>query len=54
MRQLWFREGIPVVARFLSELLDRWNGSDLFLDVVALVQYIQITDFDEVYNCILR
>ena len=49
-----FREGIPVVSRFLSELLDQWNGSDLFVDILALVEHIQITDFDEVYNCILR
>jgi hypothetical protein len=49
----FMQEGIPVVARFLSEFLAEWDGKELFLEVMGLLAYIQITDFEELQDCIL-
>lgn len=51
--QEYLQQGIPVVARFLSEYLIHWDGKELFMDVVGLISYVQITDFVELKECLL-
>lgn len=41
-----FQQGIPVVARFLAEFLADWDGKSLFVEVIKLLPYIQITDYE--------
>ena len=43
--QEYLQQGIPVVNRFFAEFLVSWDGKELFVDVINLVTYIQITDF---------
>lgn len=49
----FFLEGIPVVGRFLAQYLAQWNGKDLFYEILPLMSFIQITDFEELEDCIL-
>ncbi|XP_059079745.1 centromere protein I-like [Tigriopus californicus] len=51
--QNFFQQGIPVVSRFLAEFLPNWNGEELFLEVLGLVSHVQITDFEELSECVL-
>lgn len=43
--QEYLQQGIPVVNRFFAEFLVHWDGKELFVDVINLLTYIQITDF---------
>jgi len=43
--QEYLQQGIPVVNRFFAEFLINWDGKELFVDVINLLTYIQITDF---------
>ena len=47
------QQGIPVVGRFLTEYLAVWDGTRHFTAVLALVSQVQITDFQEVKDCLL-
>ena len=47
------QQGIPVVGRFLTEYLAVWDGTKHFTAVMALVSQVQITDFQEVKDCLL-
>ena len=47
------QQGIPVVGRFLTEYLAVWDGARHFTAVMALVSQVQITDFQEVKDCLL-
>ena len=47
------QQGIPVVGRFLTEYLAIWDGARHFTAVMALVSQVQITDFQEVKDCLL-
>ena len=39
--------GIPIVYRFLAEYIStRWNGSDFFLEILRLLAYLPITEFE--------
>ena len=52
--QEWLQSGIPVVYRFLAEYLAaKWNGSDFFLEILRLLAYLPITEFDELDDCVL-
>ena len=43
----WLQRGIPVIYRFLGEYFsEKWNGSDFFLELMRLLAYLPITDFD--------
>jgi hypothetical protein len=48
--QEYLQQGIPVVGRFFAEYLIEWDGKELFLDVINLLPYIQITDFTSKYK----
>jgi len=37
---------ISVVERFLVEYLQVWNGTDFFIEILRLLNFIRITDFD--------
>lgn len=45
--------GIPVVGRFLSELLDDWDGQCYFYEILGLLKVVQITEFKEIYDTLL-
>jgi hypothetical protein len=50
------RRGVSRVSpdfRFLSEYLVDWNGRDHFLCILELTRFLQITDFQELYDTIL-
>ncbi len=47
--QEYLQQGIPVVGRFLAEYLVNWDGQRLLVDVLNLLTYIQITDFQSAY-----
>lgn len=53
MLQNFFQQGVPVVSRFLAEFLPTWNGEELFIEVLGLISHIQITEFEELSECIL-
>ena len=41
------QSGIPIVYRFLAEYIStRWNGSDFFLEILRLLAYLPITEFE--------
>jgi len=45
--QEWQQSGIPIVYRFLAEYVStRWNGSDFFLEILRLIAYLPITEFE--------
>ena len=44
--QEYLQQGIPVVGRFFAEFLVTWDGKELFVDVINLLTYVQITDFE--------
>ena len=45
--QEWQQSGIPIVYRFLAEYIStRWNGSDFFLEIMRLLVYLPITEFE--------
>lgn len=47
-------QGMPVIGRFLSEyLVEVWDGQIHFKQVLRLIAKLQITDFKELYDCIL-
>lgn len=48
------QESIPVVERFLFQYLQNWNGQDFFLEILRLITFIRISDFDEINECILN
>uniref|UniRef100_A0A0K2TK23 Centromere protein I [Gallus gallus] n=1 Tax=Lepeophtheirus salmonis TaxID=72036 RepID=A0A0K2TK23_LEPSM len=52
--QSFFQESLPVVNKFLSEYFSyNWDGESYFLEILQLISHIQITDFDELFDCIL-
>jgi len=51
--QDFFQQGIPVVARFLAQFLSDWDGQWLFLEVMQLLPYVQLTDYDELHEGVL-
>ena len=45
--QEWQQSGIPIVYRFLAEYVStRWNGADFFLEILRLIAYLPITEFE--------
>jgi len=41
------QSGIPIVYRFLAEYIStKWNGSNFFLEILRLLVYLPITDFE--------
>ena len=42
-----------IVCRFLAEYLVEWNGRDHFVQILELTRFLQITDFQELYDTIL-
>jgi hypothetical protein len=48
------QQGLPVIGRFLSEYLAVWDGQEHLTSVIALISQVQITDFRELYDCLLE
>ena len=48
------QQGLPVVGRFLTEYLAVWDGQQHFTVVLKLISQVQITDFKELYDCLLE
>ena len=46
-------QGLPVIGRFLTEYMELWNGKDHFSQVTMLVSQLQISDYKEVFDCII-
>ena len=44
--QDFFQQGVPMITKFLSEYLIQWDGKEHVLEILALMTYIQITDFE--------
>lgn len=46
-------QGLPVIGRFLTEYIEHWNGKAHFSQIIVLVSQLQISDYKEVFDCII-
>ena len=51
--QDWLTQGIPVIGRFLTEFLAKWDGETHFVVILQLLSSLQLTDYRELYDCVL-
>ncbi len=49
----FLQESIPVVEKFLVLYLKTWNGKDYFLEILRLMNFIRITDFEGNYPTVI-
>ncbi|QQP41752.1 Centromere protein I [Caligus rogercresseyi] len=53
--QYFFQESLPVVNKFLAEYISSsWDGQSYFTEILKLLSLVQITDFHELFDCILQ
>jgi len=52
--QDFFQQGVPVLGRFISEYVSEgWDGRDYLTELLKLLVYLPMADFEEVFDCIL-
>ena len=52
--QDFFQQGVPVLGRFISEYISEgWNGRDYLTELLKLLVYLPMADFEEVFDCVL-
>ena len=48
------QQGLPVIGRWLTEYLEVWDGDSHFTLIIRLISQLQISDYKEVFDCVIE